>query len=326
MLRYQFSPPVKPVRSNASTYTCKLLLGQPLGPFRVRALLLRPLRRPLARGGQRAPHVAARAPRRPRPAAGTTRCRSPRRGCARMIGIGAAGARGTNGTLSPATARTRSGWIQASCQTRNAPQSWPTKTALSSPIASSSAAHVPAQREHVVGLDVRRRRAVAVAAHVRREHSVAGPGESGDLMAPGEGQLGEAVAEHDRAGPRPPRARSARCPRPPAPACPGRGRPGSYRPLPPGPVGLAQPALEDLARVLARQRRRSNSTTRGRLVGRRGLARTCVAHVVRARAARRRSSSTYAASASPNSSSGIPNTAQSRTPSSDSRQASISAG
>ncbi len=63
-----------------------------------------------------------------------------------MIGMGAAGARGTNGTLSPATARTRSGWIQASCQTRNAPQSWPMKIALSSPSASSSPVMSP-QRE-----------------------------------------------------------------------------------------------------------------------------------------------------------------------------------
>ncbi len=63
-----------------------------------------------------------------------------------MIGIGAAGARGTNGTLSPATARTRSGWIHAICQTRNAPQSWPMKIAFSSPSASSSPVMSP-QRE-----------------------------------------------------------------------------------------------------------------------------------------------------------------------------------
>ncbi len=56
---------------------------------------------------------------------------------ARMISTGGAGARGTNGTLSPATARTRSGWIQAIPQTTNAPQSCPTKIALSSSSASS---------------------------------------------------------------------------------------------------------------------------------------------------------------------------------------------
>ncbi len=55
-----------------------------------------------------------------------------------MIGIGAAGARGTKGTLRPATARTRSGASTASCQTTLAPQSWPTKIACCSPSASSS--------------------------------------------------------------------------------------------------------------------------------------------------------------------------------------------
>ena len=54
-----------------------------------------------------------------------------------MIGIGAAGARGTNGTLSPATARTRSGCIQASDHTSEPPQSWPTKIASCAPYASS---------------------------------------------------------------------------------------------------------------------------------------------------------------------------------------------
>ncbi len=50
-----------------------------------------------------------------------------------MISIGGAGARGTNGTLRPATARTRSGCACASVHTTDAPQSWPTKTAESSP-------------------------------------------------------------------------------------------------------------------------------------------------------------------------------------------------
>jgi hypothetical protein len=54
-----------------------------------------------------------------------------------MIGIGAAGARGTNGTLNPATARTRSGACTASCQTTFAPQSCPTNTASLAPTASS---------------------------------------------------------------------------------------------------------------------------------------------------------------------------------------------
>ena len=40
-----------------------------------------------------------------------------------MIGSGGAGARGTNGTLKPATARTRSGWRTAICQAMFAPQS-----------------------------------------------------------------------------------------------------------------------------------------------------------------------------------------------------------
>ena len=55
-----------------------------------------------------------------------------------MIGIGAAGARGTKGTLRPATARTRSGSSTASDHTRLPPQSWPTKIASSSPSASSN--------------------------------------------------------------------------------------------------------------------------------------------------------------------------------------------
>ena len=58
-----------------------------------------------------------------------------------MIGIGAAGARGTNGTLSPATARTRSGCSTAICQVTLAPQSCPTKIADCSP-ASSSRPHM----------------------------------------------------------------------------------------------------------------------------------------------------------------------------------------
>ena len=63
-----------------------------------------------------------------------------------MISIGAAGARGTNGTLSPATARTRSGWTQAICQTTNAPQSWPTKIASLLAERVEQPDHVAAQR------------------------------------------------------------------------------------------------------------------------------------------------------------------------------------
>ena len=55
-----------------------------------------------------------------------------------MIGIGAAGARGTNGTLSPATARTRCGCSSDIHQVTFAPQSCPTKIADCSPAQSSS--------------------------------------------------------------------------------------------------------------------------------------------------------------------------------------------
>ena len=50
-----------------------------------------------------------------------------------MIASGGAGARGTNGTDSPPTARTRSGCSQAVFHARSAPQSWPTTIACSSP-------------------------------------------------------------------------------------------------------------------------------------------------------------------------------------------------
>ena len=58
-----------------------------------------------------------------------------------MIGIGAAGARGTNGTLSPATARTRSGCTSAIDHTAFAPQSWPTNDRRSLAHARRAARH-----------------------------------------------------------------------------------------------------------------------------------------------------------------------------------------
>lgn len=53
----------------------------------------------------------------------------------------------------------------------------------------------------VVGLDRLGRVAGAVAALVGRDDMEAGAGEGGDLVAPGIGQLREAVAEHDRGSP-----------------------------------------------------------------------------------------------------------------------------
>ena len=76
-----------------------------------------------------------------------------------MIGIGAAGARGTNGTLRPATARTRSGCSTASCHVDvRAPVVADEDRRLLADVVEQPA-HVAAQRHHVVGLDLRRRRA-----------------------------------------------------------------------------------------------------------------------------------------------------------------------
>ncbi len=60
-----------------------------------------------------------------------------------MISIGGAGERGTNGTLRPATALTRSGASTARFHTTIAPQSCPTKIARSSPSASSRPVRSP---------------------------------------------------------------------------------------------------------------------------------------------------------------------------------------
>ena len=114
-----------------------------------------------------------------------------------MISIGGAGARGTNGTLSPATARTRSGWIQRHPPDHEGAPVVPDEDRALLVERVEQADHVGAQRRHVVGLDLRGRRRAAVAAHVGHDHAVAGLGERRDLMAPGERQLGEAVAEDD---------------------------------------------------------------------------------------------------------------------------------
>ena len=53
-----------------------------------------------------------------------------------------------------------------------------------SPTASSSPTMSPRELQDVVGPDLGRARAAAVAAHVGREHAVAGAGERGDLVAP----------------------------------------------------------------------------------------------------------------------------------------------
>ena len=55
---------------------------------------------------------------------------------ARRNSVGRAG-QNVNGTLTPTTARTRSGCSRARSQTISAPQSWPTNTAWSWPVSST---------------------------------------------------------------------------------------------------------------------------------------------------------------------------------------------
>ena len=114
-----------------------------------------------------------------------------------MISIGGAGERGTNGTLRPATALTRSGASTDRFHITIAPQSCPTKIGLLLAERVEQAGHVGAQRHDVVGLDLRGNRAAPVAAHVRHDHAVAGVREHRQLVTPGEAELGKAVAEND---------------------------------------------------------------------------------------------------------------------------------
>ena len=114
-----------------------------------------------------------------------------------MISTGGAGARGTNGTLSPATARTRSGCSQAVFQARSAPQSWPITTASRAPACSIRRDHVGGLLRDRVGLDGLRRVGEPEAAQVGHEHPVARVRERRDLVAPRVAELGKAVQQHD---------------------------------------------------------------------------------------------------------------------------------
>ena len=97
----------------------------------------------------------------------------------------------------PTTPATRLGWSRASDHTTRAPQSWPTNTARSRPSVVEHAEQVVGQVDDVVVLDGLRAAGPAVAAHVRRQHVVAGVGERRDLVAPRVRQLREAVDEDD---------------------------------------------------------------------------------------------------------------------------------
>ena len=114
-----------------------------------------------------------------------------------MISSGGAGARGTNGTDSPATARTRSGCSHAVFQATSAPQSWP--ITIAALCAAWSSRPSTSRGEHIdrVRLDLRGSVGATETAHVGHDHAVAGVGERPDLVAPGEPQLRKPVQQHD---------------------------------------------------------------------------------------------------------------------------------
>src|ERR1043165_7570135 len=115
-----------------------------------------------------------------------------------MAVVGRTGRRGQNGTLSPITARKRSGRRRAACQATGAPQSWPATTAVGSPSASSRPTPPPAQGRQGGGGGGGGAGGAppAPAARVRGHRVVAGLGQRGELVAPRVPRLRKAVAEH----------------------------------------------------------------------------------------------------------------------------------
>ena len=94
-------------------------------------------------------------------------------------------------------ARDARGCSSGIVHTTRPPQSWPDEDGLLDAERVEQADQIAGQVMDVVGLDLRRPVAVAVAALVGRDGAEAGRGERRHLMAPRVGQLGEAVAEDD---------------------------------------------------------------------------------------------------------------------------------
>ena len=105
--------------------------------------------------------------------------------------------RGTGGTLSPATPANRSGCSSGGAPRHHGAEVVADEHRLLGADVVEQADEVGGQLDDVVGVDGVGLRRAAVAALIGRQHVVAGLGQRRNLVAPGVGQFGEAVGQHD---------------------------------------------------------------------------------------------------------------------------------
>ena len=217
-LRYQFRPPVKPVRSKAWANTSKssAVRKSPCGPSGKRSRMppslgpMTPIGMSFVRLDEVARDVPIEAAQRAADVAaefgvgdaGLLKVEDVvkvalRRG-AHHARVGRIGRRGKNGVLTPTTAATRCGASSAICQTTSPPQSWPTMAALLDAERVEQPGEVADEVMDAVLLDGGGRVGVAVAALVRRDGAEARIGQGAQLMAPRIPQLRKAVAQEHR--------------------------------------------------------------------------------------------------------------------------------